>query len=70
MSRYHAIEDPRWCIGTSILVIKAGVRNQDELDQFEQLMFLKRSEKPHPDGALGSDHWVSVSVRVKSTLRV
>lgn len=31
--------------------------DQDELDQFEQLMFLSRSEEALPDGALDYDHY-------------
>ena len=57
MNRYDATEDPLCYIGTSILINKAGLRSQDELDQFEQLMFLTRSEEPLPDGALDYAHY-------------
>ena len=57
MSRYDATEYPLCYIGTSILINKAGLQNQDELDQFEQLMFLTRSEEPLPDGALDYAHY-------------
>ena len=57
MSRYDATEDPFCYPGTFILKNKAGLRNQDELDQFEQLMFLTRSEEPLPDGTLDYIHY-------------
>ena len=57
MSRYDASEDPLCYPGTQILRNKAGLRDQDELDQFEQLMFLSRSEEALPTGALDYDHY-------------
>lgn len=57
MSRYDATEDPFCYPKTFILKNKAGLRNQDELDQFEQLMFLTRSEEPLPDGILDYIHY-------------
>jgi cell filamentation protein len=57
MSRYDATEDPLCYIDTHVLQNKAGLRDQDELDQFEQLMFLSRSEEALPDGTLNYDHY-------------
>lgn len=57
MSRYDATEDPRCYPGTSILKNKADLQDQDELDQFEQLMFLTRSEESLPDGELDYNHY-------------
>lgn len=57
MSRYDATEDPLCYPGTSILKNKADLQDQDELDQFEQLMFLTRSEEPLPHGELDYDHY-------------
>lgn len=36
---------------------KAGIRDQDALDQFEQLMFLSRAEEAMPTGTLDADHY-------------
>lgn len=57
MSRYNATEDPLCYPGTQVLRNKANLRNQDELDQFEQLMFLTRSDEPLPGGNLDHDHY-------------
>ncbi len=57
MSRYDATEDPLCYTGTHVLKNKAGLQNRDDLDQFEQLMFLTRSEEPLPDGDLDYDHY-------------
>lgn len=57
MSRYDATEDPLCYQGTHVLRNKAGLRDQDDLDQFEQLMFLSRSEEPLPGGALDYEHY-------------
>ena len=40
MSRYDAPDDPECNPGTHVLKNKAGLTNQDEQSQFEQLMFL------------------------------
>lgn len=57
MSRYNAVEDPLCYQGTQVLRNKAGTRDQDELDQFEQLMFESRAEELLPEGALDSAHY-------------
>ena len=57
MSRYDATEDPLCYTGTQVLRNKAELRDQGQLDQFEQLMFLARSEEPLPKGDLDYDHY-------------
>lgn len=57
MSRYNAVEDPLCYQGTQVLRNKAGIRDQDELDQFEQLMFESRAEELLPEGALDFAHY-------------
>ncbi|WP_424983096.1 Fic/DOC family protein [Maritalea sp. S77] len=57
MSRYKATEDPLCYQGTQVLKNKAGLREQDELDQFEQLMYLTRAEEPLPTGNLDYEHY-------------
>lgn len=60
MSRYDVTEDPLCYPGTGVLQNKAGLVDQDELDQFEQLMFLTRSEEPLPEGALDYAHYRAI----------
>lgn len=60
MSRYDSIEDPLCDPGTNVLKNKADLTNQDELDQFEQLMFLIRAEEPLPTGALDYAHYRAI----------
>jgi cell filamentation protein len=60
MSRYDSIEDPLCYPGTNVLKNKADLTNQDELDQFEQLMFLIRAEEPLPAGALDYAHYRAI----------
>lgn len=57
MNRYNATEDPLCYPGTYVLINTAGLRDQEALDQFEQLMFLTRSEEPISAGALDYDHY-------------
>lgn len=60
MSRYDAIKDPLCYPGTQVLINKADLRDQDELDQFEQLMFLTRSEEVLPNGNLDYAHYKQI----------
>jgi cell filamentation protein len=60
MSRYDATDDPLCYSGTQVLKNKADLKVQDELDQFEQLMFLTRSEEPLPDGNLDYEHYKAI----------
>ncbi|MES2915863.1 MAG: Fic family protein [Pseudomonadota bacterium] len=60
MSRYEAQEDPLCYPGTQVLKNRAGLTDQDLLDQFEHLMFLTRAEEPLPPGKLDYDHYKSI----------
>jgi cell filamentation protein len=60
VSRYNAVEDPLCYPGTQVLRNKADIQNQDELDQFEQLMFESRAEERLPDGALDFPHYLAL----------
>lgn len=60
MSRYDATEDPLCYPGTTVLKNKADIRNQDDLDQFEQLMFLSRAEEDLPSGDLDYAHYRAI----------
>jgi fido (protein-threonine AMPylation protein) len=57
---YDAGDDPLCYPGTTVLRNKANLTDQDELDQFEQLMFLTRSEEPLPEGALDYAHYRAI----------
>ena len=52
MSGYNPVDDPLCYPGTQVLRNKADIRDQDELDQFEQLMFESRAMERLPEGAL------------------
>lgn len=39
---------------------KADITEQDELDQFEQMMFLTRADEDLPDGELDYEHYKSI----------
>lgn len=60
MSRYDAFEDPACYPGTSILRNKADIQEQDDLDQYEQLMFDSRAEEDLPDGELDYAHYQTI----------
>lgn len=60
MSRYDAVDDPLFYSGTTVLRNKAGLTDQGDLDQFEQLMFLSRAEEPLPEGALDYAHYRAI----------
>lgn len=60
MSRYDVLVDPLCYPGTGVLRNKADLTDQHELDQFEQLMFLTRSEEPLPEGALDYAHYRAI----------
>ncbi len=60
MSRYDATDDPLCYPGTAVLKNLADLLDQDDLDQFEQLMFLTRSEEPLPDGDLDYEHYKAI----------
>lgn len=60
MSRYDATEDLLCYPGTTVLINKAGILDQDELDQFEQLMFMSRAEEDLPSGNLDFAHYRAI----------
>lgn len=60
MSRYDAVDDPLSYPGTTVLRNKPGLTDQDDLDQFEQLMFLSRAEEPLPAGNLDYAHYRAI----------
>lgn len=60
MSRYDVTEDPLCYPGTNVLRNKADLTDQDALDQFEQLMFLTRSEEALPEGELDYAHYRAI----------
>lgn len=60
MSRYNPVEDPLCYPGTQVLTNKAGIRDQADLDQFEQLMFESRAVERLPDGALDFAHYLAL----------
>lgn len=60
MTRYDEGEDSLCYPGTTVLRSRAELTDQDELDQFEQLMFLTRSEEPLPDGDLDYAHYRAI----------
>jgi cell filamentation protein len=57
VTRYNAVEDPLCYPGSQVLKNSAGIRNQDDLDQFEQLMFESRAQERLPEGNLDFDHY-------------
>lgn len=57
MVRYNAVEDPACYPGTYVLRNKADIHDQDELDEFEQLMFDSRANEELPDGDLDFAHY-------------
>ena len=57
---YAAETDPQCYVGTGVLINRAGLTNQDDLDQFEIAMFLLRSEDAPPSGPLDYAHYRSI----------
>lgn len=57
---YTAEEDQLCYPGTTVLINKAGIRNQDELDEFELAMFLTRAEDNLPEGPLDAQHYCAL----------
>ncbi|MGR6431024.1 Fic/DOC family protein [Rhizobium sp. PAMB 3174] len=57
MVRYNAVDDPLCYPGTHILRNKEDIRDQDELDEFEQLMFDSRAGEDLPEGDLDFEHY-------------
>lgn len=60
MNRYDATDDPLCYSGTHILKNKAGITDQNALDQFEHLMFLTRSDENLPEGQMDYAHYQAI----------
>jgi cell filamentation protein len=54
--RYNSVEDPLCYPGTQVLHNKVDIEDQDQLDEFEQLMFSSRVGERLPDGKLDFAH--------------
>ena len=57
---YDAEHDPLCYPGTSVLINKAGLKDQPELDEFEFAMFQTRIEEPLPAGNLDYAHYRAI----------
>ncbi len=57
MSRYDTLDDPLCYPQSQVLRNTADIRDQDDLDQYEQLMFHTRAEEPLPAGPLDFDFY-------------
>jgi cell filamentation protein len=57
VTRYNAVEDPLCYPGTHVLRNRADIQDQEQLDEFEQLMFDSRAEERLPHGALDFAHY-------------
>ncbi len=60
MNRYRSFDDPLCYPKTGVLQNRANITNQDQLDQFEQLMFLIRSDEDLPIGDLDYAHYRNI----------
>lgn len=57
---YDTEQDPLCYPGTTVLINKPGLENQQDLDDFEFSMFLTRAEEPLPDGNLDYAHYCAI----------
>ncbi|QFT68628.1 Fic family protein [Labrenzia sp. ac12] len=60
MVRYNAVEDPLCYPGTHVLRNIPDIQDQDELDEFEQLMFDSRAQEDLPEGNFDFKHYKSL----------
>lgn len=60
MVRYNAAEDPLCYPGTHVLRSRVDICDQDQLDEFEQLMFDSRARETLPSGSMDFDHYRSL----------
>ncbi len=60
MGRYDPIDDPLCYPGSQVLINKADITDQETLDQFEQAMFLTRSEEAWPHGDLNYELYKAI----------
>lgn len=57
---YEAEQDTYCYVGTTVLKNKAGLRDQDKLDDFETAMTFARAEEPLPVGRLSVTHYCRI----------
>lgn len=57
---YDAQQDPLCYPGTRVLINKANIAEQAELDEFELSMYLSRAAEPLPDGELNYAHYRAI----------
>jgi cell filamentation protein len=57
---YDTIEDPYCYPGTTVLINKVGLRDQNELDAFESEISLQRSTEALPNGTLNYAHYRAI----------
>jgi cell filamentation protein len=57
---YEAQQDPLCYAGTRVLINKADIREQAELDEFELSMYLSRAAEPLPAGKLDYAHYRAI----------
>jgi cell filamentation protein len=57
---YEAEPDPYCYPGTTVLINRAGLRDQAELDEFEAEMTSLRFREPFPSGRLSCRHYLAV----------
>lgn len=57
MIRYNTVEDPLCYPGTQVLRNRLDIRDQNELDEFEQLMFQSRAREELPDATFDFLHY-------------
>jgi cell filamentation protein len=55
-----AQQDPLCYAGTRVLINKADIRGQAELDEFELSMYLSRAAEPLPEGNLDYAHYRAI----------
>ncbi|MEO4044595.1 Fic family protein [Hoeflea sp. CAU 1731] len=60
MVRYNLLDDPLCYPGTQVLKNKAGITVQEDLEQFENLMFASRAEEELPYGVLDFQHYRAI----------
>lgn len=56
---YGVIADPYCYPGTTVLINKLNIRNQEQLDAFEAEIVSERSSEPFPNGRLSASHYLA-----------
>jgi cell filamentation protein len=57
---YQGFNDPYCYAGTSVLINRAGLHDQEKLDAFELTLTTQRFSEPLPEGRLGVRHYCAV----------